>query len=336
MKHLVVALSIVGVLFSCKQEKTSSDSESAVQRVSYSSTYDSLTQLISNEPANAALYAARSANLLKLEKYNPAMVDIDKAIELDSINGAYYVQKAEILIDQKEIGKAKMMLDDAVKVTPGSTEVMLKIAEIYLWAGDYQKTMNWANAALGFDEYLAEAYYLKGMAHEYSKDTLKAVSSFQTAVEQDASHYLSYMQLGKLYAIEKHELAEAYFSNAIIANEQSIEAYYARGLHRQNVNNAKGAIQDYERIIELEPNHVAAHYNIGYVRLILMEQVDSAQYYFEKAFTAEPSYSDAQYMWGYCLELQGDKQEAVAKYKKVLAQDDTHSLAAKGLNRLTE
>jgi tetratricopeptide (TPR) repeat protein len=212
---------------------------------------------------------------------------------------------------------------------------MLKISEIYLWAGDYQKTINWANAALGFDQYLGQAYYLKGMAHEYSGDTVSAVSSFQTALEQSPGHYQAYMQLGKLYAIEKHELADAYFSNAIRVKPNSIEAYYARGLHRQELGRAEDALEDYHSILELEPNHVAATYNLGYVKLILLEQVDSAIIHFEKAANTAPEYADAKYMWGYCLELQGKNADALKMYKAVLKQEDTHTLAAKGLNRLT-
>ncbi|MBD80689.1 MAG: hypothetical protein CL840_17375 [Crocinitomicaceae bacterium] len=333
MRNLLF-LSLLTLFFAC--DNASEGDNPNIQKVSFGSGYDSLSTLINADNSNAELYAARGNWLWKNGKLDEAIPDFARAIQLDSTNGAYYVAKAEVLIDQKQIGLAKALLDEAIHKSPGSTEIMLKISEIFLWAGDYQKTIDWANAALGFDAYLAEAYYLKGMAHEYSKDTVKAVSSFQTAVEQDAKHYNAYMQLGKLYAIEKHELADAYYTNALLAKPNSIETHYARGLHRQNVSNAADALEDYNAILELEPRHVAANYNIGYVKLMLLEQPDSALGYFKTAAEIEPQYANATYMWGYCLELQNLLPEALTKYRETLVIDESHTLAAKGVNRLTE
>jgi len=332
MKYYILLLAII-VLTAC--ENKSSVKNETVKKVSFGNGYDSISTLINDDISNAELYAARGYWLLNNERLDDAIPDFQRAIDLDSMNGKYYVAKSEVLIAQKQIGLAKALLDEAIHKSPGSTEIMLKTSEIYLWAGDYQKTIDWANAALGFDQYLAQAYYLKGMAHEFSKDTIKAVSSFQTAVEQNPNDYNSYMQLGKLYAIEKHELADAYYANAIRIKPKSIETFYARGLYRQNLNKAKEALEDYNMIIELEPNHVAANYNIGFVKLMLLEQPDSAMSYFEHAANYAPDYADASYMWGYCLELENEIPKALIKYQETLIIDDTHTLAAKGVNRLT-
>lgn len=337
MLRILVVVLVLFSLIACESDKKAkviAPEVDQIERVSFGNKYDSITKLIEQDLDNAELYYQRYMVLFDDNELEQAMIDINIAIDLDSLQGKFYVGKANIYIEQKEIGKAKGLLDEKIAVTPGSTEIMLKISEIYLWAGEYQKTITWANTALDFDKYMGQAYYLKGMAHQYSNDTVKAVTSLQTAVEQDPNHYNAFMQLGKLYALEKHELADAYFSNAINAKPKSIEAYYARGLHRQNMNNAKGALQDYNSILEMEQDHVPAQYNIGYVKLILEEKVDTAKMYFEKVVNLSPEYADAVYMLGYCLELEGKNAEALTKYKQTLKLQDTHTLAAKGLNRL--
>jgi tetratricopeptide (TPR) repeat protein len=334
MKYILV-FSIFILFFSCKDDRSVNGNDN-IQRVSFGSGYDSLSSLIEDDRGNAELYSIRGYWLMNNNKLVEAIPDFQRAIDLDSTNGKYYVGKSEVLIAQKQIGLAKAFLDEAIHKSPGSTEIMLKTSEIYLWAGDYQKTIDWANAALNFDQYLAQAYYLKGMAHQYSKDTVKAVTSFQTAVEQDPMQYNAYMQLGKLYALENHEYADAYYANALRINDKSIEAYYARGLYRQNIKNAEGALEDYNEILELEPNHVAANYNIGFVKLMLLEQPDSAKIFFENASNFAPTYADAIYMLGYCLELEGDNSNALIKYQEALLVQDTHTLAARGVNRLTK
>ncbi|MGB0389994.1 MAG: tetratricopeptide repeat protein [Salibacteraceae bacterium] len=331
MKVFYALLFVAFTFFACEQTaKNGNESEVTI----YNNEYDSLSAIIKKDLNNSELYQARAYWLRENNRYKEALGDINRAIKLDSLKGQYYVDKAEMLIDQNEIGKAKAFLDDAIYTTPGSTEIMLKTSEIYLWAGDYQKTIDWANAALKFDNYLAQAYYLKGLAHEYSKDTLKAVTSLQTAVEQDPNHYSAFMQLGKLFSIANHVNTDAYYTNAISIKPESIEAYYARGLFRQNNGLPQKAIEDYNSILELEENHVAANYNIGYVQLILLEQPDSAISFFETAASIEPEYADATYMLGYCFELQSKYPEALSKYRETLKIKDTHTLAAMGVNRL--
>lgn len=331
MKFFFAVLIVTFVFPACEQPNKQ---QKVIYTTTYNTAYDSLTAVIRTDIDNPDLYQARALWLGQNKRYQEALGDINRAIKLDSLNGQYYVDKAEFLIDQNEIGKAKAFLDEAIQITPGSTEIMLKTSEIFLWAGDYQKSIDWANAALKFDNYLAQAYYLKGLAHEYSKDTLKAVSSLQTAVEQDPNHYSAFMQLGKLFSIANHANADAYYTNAINIKPESIEAYYARGLFRQNNGMPQKAIEDYNSILEIETNHVAANYNIGYVQLILLEQPDSAILFFETAASIEPEYVDATYMLGYCLELQSKYPEAMAKYREVLKLKDTHTLAAMGVNRL--
>ncbi|UTW62483.1 tetratricopeptide repeat protein [bacterium SCSIO 12741] len=312
-----------------------SSGESSDAAIQYETRYDSLNAVIKDDPNNAALYAMRAEWRKDDEDQASAYSDLDRAMELDSLNDQYYLRKAEWLIEEKQFGKAKALLDDAIYKVPSSTGIMLKISEIYMWAGEYQKCINWANAALGFDAYNGQAYYLKGMAHKYSKDTVKAVSSFQTAVEQNPDHYEAYIQLGMLYAIENHPLAEAYFSNAIKVKPESVEALYAKGLFLQENEEAKKALDQYRRILELSPDHVSAWYNMGYVKLILEEELDSAQYFFEESLKRAPDYADAHYNLGYTMELKGEKEEALKKYREVLEMNPSHTLAAKGVNRLT-
>ena len=46
-------------------------------------------------------------------------------------------------------------------------------------------------------------------------DTAKAISSMQTAVEQDQQYYNAYMQLGILCAAQRNKLAVDYYKNAL-------------------------------------------------------------------------------------------------------------------------
>ncbi len=331
MRYLILLLVVIAV--SCGDKKTTQSNEPAAQ-IEYETKYDSINDLLKQEPNNPAFYDYRSSLRVKDKEYELALGDLNRAIALDSLNDKWYIRKADLLFDLERFKESKDVLDNAIFKAPGSIPIMLSKSEMYLITGDLQNCITWANAALSFDVYNAQAYFLKGMAHKYERDTVKAVTSFQTAVEQDMNHYEAYMQLANLYALELHELAPSYYNNAIRIDSVSIEAFYGRGLYYQNTNQPDKAIADYQKILELDSNYAEAYYNMGYVKLLLLEQKDTAEVLFNKAFSVRANYFDALYMLGYAMELNGRPKDAAKTYRKVLEEVPDHLLAAKGLNRV--
>ena len=76
---------------------------------------------------------------------------------------------------------------------------------------------------------------MKGMNYKEIKDTAKAISSMQTAVEQDQTYYSAYIQLGILCAAQKNPLAVQYYKNAMRIQPNSTEAWYDLGKYYQDV-----------------------------------------------------------------------------------------------------
>ncbi|MFK5173600.1 tetratricopeptide repeat protein, partial [Propionibacterium freudenreichii] len=74
----------------------------------------------------------------------------------------------------------------------------LKLSEIALLLKDYANSIKYANDALKIDVFNPTAYFLKGMTYKYGKDTNNAISSFQTAIEQDNQYYKAFVELGFL------------------------------------------------------------------------------------------------------------------------------------------
>ncbi len=48
---------------------------------------------------------------------------------------------------------------------------------------------------------------------------------------------------------------------------QTSDDYFNNGLSKQNLEDHRGAIADYTKAIELDPNHVDAYYNRGVAKL---------------------------------------------------------------------
>ena len=74
-------------------------------------------------------------------------------------------------------------------------------------------------------------------------DTAKAVSSFQTAVENNPDYYEAYLQLGMLYYSILDPLALNYLDNAINLNPKSVIGLYTKAMYFQKTDDIDMAIK---------------------------------------------------------------------------------------------
>ena len=76
--------------------------------------------------------------------------------------------------------------------------------------------------------------------------------------------------------------AEETLSKAIRYDKSNFEAYYFRGCAKVNALNYPGAIEDFQKAIELKPDYADAYFNLGRT-YYLMNDVDKACEYYKLA-----------------------------------------------------
>ena len=76
--------------------------------------------------------------------------------------------------------------------------------------------------------------------------------------------------------------AEETLSKAIRYDKSNFEAYYFRGCAKVNALNYQGAIEDFQKAIELKPDYADAYFNLGRT-YYLMNDVDKACEYYKLA-----------------------------------------------------
>jgi len=293
-----------------------------------------LEKRILASPTNASLFAERARYFETLDSARLALNDWNRAIALDSMNVGYRIAIADLYYRKVRIDEAEKVLLKAVDLSEQETEARLKLAELKLVKRDYKEAMELANAALRIEPTNAQGYFLKGWIHMEVGDTLLAVSSFRTAVEQDPAFHDAFVQLGQLHAAVRDPLAVQYYSSALEVRPQSIEAWYGLGMFAQENGNDSLAIICYARIKEITPNNPLAWYNTGYVLLEMRDQPLEARPEFDQAVRLSPSWPEAYYNRGFTYELTGQLDSALVDYRRALAIRPDMTLAAQGLGRL--
>jgi tetratricopeptide (TPR) repeat protein len=335
-KRIVFLLCIATLVVACDQNKTPKIDTGAAP-ASRLNPIDSINAIIKEQPNNPDLYFERAKFHYGNKDVPSSLSDVGRALSLDSSKADYYLLLADLKLISKQSRESKDALLKANKLDPNNIDVLLKLGELYMVVQDADASFIYLNQALKLDVHNARAYQLKGFNYKFLRDTLNALSSFQTAIEQDPNDYDSYLQIGLFYANINNPLAEDYFNNAIKVKPQSLEARYAKGLHYQEMDETRKALDTYNEIIDLNPNYFNAYYNRGFVYLTQLEKFDSAAYEFQRAIDFGPQdYFEAHYNKGIALEMNKEFAKATEAFSASLKINPQYDLAAKGLERLLD
>lgn len=295
---------------------------------------DSVNALIVASPNKASLYARRAKLLLGVDSLGPAQLDLERAIRLDSTNVEYRLMLGDLYYRTIQIPRSFAQFKKAAEIDPSNTSAILKQAEIQLVLRNYDRSMTLVNEALRKDQHAAHGYFLKGWIYMETGDTTLALSSFRTAVEQDAEDYQAYILLGKISAAKHDPLAEQYYATAISLRPRSVEAWYNKGMYYQENGHDSLALDCYRHIMEIDPRNALAWYNTGYIHLEHLNDPETAQQDFAEAVRLEPGYANAWYNRGLAFERMDQLDSAATQYLNVLDLDPAHDQAAQGLSRL--
>ncbi len=299
----------------------------------------SLNEQIKNDINNPNLYAERANLFLQMNDLSSSSADIQRALRLDSLNFNSYIALGDLQAMQGQFEPTKYAFELAYKSATTDQERSLayqKIGEVYYVIQDYDKALDYADLSLKENLYNAESYFLKGLLFEAKGNMERAISSWQTAVEQDPDHIKSYLRLALTYDELDDPLVIDYTNNILDIDSNNIEALYTQAMYQQRNDMLNEAMKNYTRIMKLNPNMREAPYNMGYIHLVYLKLYNEAKGYFEKSIKIDPNYHEAYYNYGYCFELLGDIQSAEKIYKKALSVKPDYTAAANGLSRVND
>jgi tetratricopeptide (TPR) repeat protein len=342
-KYAVLIFCLLVLFFiSCKHNssKTSEGVKSAVENLTPE--IANLTLQINSNPKNPELYKKRAIAYLDLKKLDEALLDINRALSIDSSRSDYYAVRSDIYFSMGKITNCRSSLEKAIALSPEDKESLLKLAELHFYLKEYDNTFKLLDKVASIDKNDARVWFMRGITYKDMGDTARAIKSLMEAVQIDENYYDAYLYLGILHAARKNPLAVDFYKNALNVKPNSPEILYNLGLFYQETGNYDKAIQTYTMVTtqDLNPDDSQylflkhSFYNLGYVNLQYTHLYRQAIKYFTYAVSIDPMYVEAYYNRGYSYELLGDVINARKDYEKSLQLRPNYELAIQGLNRL--
>jgi tetratricopeptide (TPR) repeat protein len=332
--NLIYITALLTGLTACNQQgPTPAAQNTADSSFTASESVKIISTQIEAQPENAELYYQR-AKLYFDEKFlERAFIDIEDAIKFNAQNPLYYYLKGRILYAMNKTQEAAKAYESAITLKPDYRDAQMNLAELYYVVKEHTKSIDLLNVLIAEDPTDATFYCLKGDNQRELKDTLRAIATYQKALELDGEYYDAAMQLGLLLAAKKNKSAKEYFTTAIRINPRSAEAYFGRAYYYQVTGEFQKALFDYRKVIDLDPSNDKSYYNVGIINFDA-KRYDEAMRSWDICIQMNNRHMEAYYMRGLVFEYKKNNADAKLNYQYALELNPNYTLAKEGLARL--
>ena len=261
---------------------------------------------------------------------------------------AYYLQARR----ETDAQRAIALLDKALELGPGRSEVLMARSRRYHQVGDHEAMLldaergvtlfpGWsvfhgqrgmallnlgrhAEAEAAYDEAIrcdpdfGLWWHQRGLQKERLGRYAEALADANRAIELEPEFVLAYLGRAQAQAgLGQVDLALADYDRAISLAPDNPEIYVERSLLLFAAGNMEDAAADLDRVIELQPDRVLAWHDraAAYIR---MKRYDRAISDLTRCIELEPASALAYRDRGRALELQGKYVESVADYTSAI------------------
>lgn len=314
-------------MWGCNSNK---DTSSPFAEILSQSPFASITDSIRKEPGRDDLYFRRAILLNKNNLPEPALADFKKAWSIVPAE-TYAVGVSNILLE-KNPDSAILFLKKAIEEIPNSIFLQLSLARAYDTQGKTDEALAACNNLLAHEPDQVNVLMLKSDLLLKKEDTTSAIAAMEKAYSAVPSNREVSNRLAYQYAESKNSKAVA-IADSLIGRDSLkffAEPYYVKGMYYSNINDREKAIEQFDATIKQDHRFLNAYIEKGKI-LLDQKKTTAALKTFELANTITPSFPDAWYWMGRCLEILGQKEEAKLNYEKAFSLDKTFTEAKEAI-----
>ncbi len=300
-----------------------------------------IDSLLTSNPDDVGLLVKRGNEYFDNYQYDLAMNDAAKAFRLDSLNVDARLLYAEVLNNRhnrtvEDVSIAQRHYKVVLGKQPENTRALVGLASTYLYQQDFDRTFQFVNDALRIDPKYRNAYVLKGTAYLMMDNKKLAISSYETAIQQDPDFYEAYFILGQIFQAENDPLCVEYFTSAAKLKPDNYEFKYQEAYSKEMFGQFEGAKEGYREMVYSEDDIYVMRglFHQGHIQQFEDKNIDSAIYFYQSAIKTDPRFLEAWFNLGICHEEKGNKEKALKSYAKCLELNPEFEVAKTRANKI--
>ncbi len=294
-----------------------------------------LDSLLLAHPDSIPLLLKRGNLYVEEFNFDLALADVARAFRLDTNNIESKILYAEVISRKNsrtpgEVASAQRLYISIIKEQPKNLKALVGLAGTYSYQHDFKSSFKFINIALRVDKHYRDAYVLKGTNYMVIGDRDKAVSSYETAIQQDPEFYVAYILLGQIYQNEGNaQSLEYYRSAAKLKPELSSDLRYYLAYSEQKYGDIEEAKRLYREMAS-DTNDLSISLGLfhqGWIKHFDDHDIDSAIYFYESAVVNTPGHIESWHNLGMCYDAKGNKTQALKSFSKALQIDGDYEIS---------
>lgn len=276
-------------------------------------------------PESADTLNKKAFVLNKLEEYEQSVKVCDTAIELNSRIAHSYLNKAEALYNMRMYREALdncEILDDIYPYFLNSYLIQIKI---FFYVSEYQQALEIIKKVEDMEiensEMISEIQLYKARTMDAMGQTEQAKEIYLDLIEKDSENDLaSYYFACMCSDIESYD-DSLYYVNKSIKSKDDTYKYYLRAYVYKKKRRYQKSLDDYNIIINREPNSDSAYNNRGLV-YFEMREYDRAIEDYKKALSINSENITANNNIGEAYDRKRMYEESLKYYNRQIELDD--------------
>jgi tetratricopeptide (TPR) repeat protein len=322
--RLLLLLVLCGTFSACSSTTDEEEPETMVSLTTVQSgpkiQAEELDGAISRQPRNASLYARRAAFRLDAGQVEPALVDINRALDLDDALGEFHFTKARALRAQGKYQAALAAADVASQRGYTSVELNLLVGETHLAARHYQTAIDYLDRTLQQEPDHTAALFYKGVAYIGLQDTIQAIDYLRASLARDPRQPETLHQLAFLSnAFRQPGNAAIYAARGLKLVPTYGPLWYDYGRQFELQNQPDSATRIYARVVQLDTTFYRADYRLA-MAAFKNRKYDAAIPHLQRALRRSARLLGARQMLAESFESLGRYQEAADQYRLLVVE----------------
>ena len=276
-------------------------------------------QAINAKPYLAEAYSFRSEAKYHLGDYVGAEKDAATAIELNPFIPYCYEHRSLALARLNRYSEAIENYKVLLKMLPDNSGIWRNYAIFHYRMNDFDGAMAAIDTLRAKAPNNTVALHLRSSLLREKGDTLGAIAALDTVLMIDKYDHAAYMDRSIInIGLRKYEEVESDLTQAIHLYPMSGH-YINRSIAREELGNLRGAMEDLDMAVQLDPDNALAHMNRGLLREKVGDYNRAIEDY---SFVLEcvPDHIRARYARAMLLKQTGDWQGAVADLTKLIEE----------------
>jgi serine/threonine protein kinase len=197
----------------------------------YQEQFDGLPKTISSGGEFTAVdYNGRGATYNMLNRYDQALTDFDRAIEIDPNYAPIYLNRAGTFHDLRQYDKALADCDRAIKLDPTFASAYSNRSQLNHDLGRYEEALEDCKRAIQLDPTFAGAYNNRGITYSELRQYDEALADYTQAIQLDPTDVTAYYNRGNTcHSLGRYDDALADYAQAIHLGPTFAQPYCNRG-----------------------------------------------------------------------------------------------------------